>query len=79
MDKSASITPPELVVDTIYEGNSLKLIRSVATDSVHLILSDIPYGIGMDDWDVLHTNTNSAYLGFKPGTAECGCCFQKTR
>lgn len=35
-------------------------------NSVHLFLSDIPYGIGLDDWDVLHNNTNSAYLGQSP-------------
>ena len=35
-------------------------------ESVDLFLSDIPYGIGLDDWDVLHNNTNSAYLGSSP-------------
>lgn len=35
-------------------------------ESIDLFLSDIPYGIGLDDWDVLHSNTNSAYLGSSP-------------
>ncbi len=35
-------------------------------ESIDLFLSDIPYGIGLDDWDVLHNNTNSAYLGSSP-------------
>ena len=35
-------------------GNSVELIKSVPDESVHLILSDIPYGIGAEDWDVLH-------------------------
>jgi site-specific DNA-methyltransferase (adenine-specific) len=35
-------------------------------ESIHLFLSDIPYGIGFDEWDVLHNNTNSAYLGSSP-------------
>ncbi|CAN5189735.1 site-specific DNA-methyltransferase [soil metagenome] len=35
-------------------------------DSIDLFLSDIPYGIGLNDWDVLHNNTNSAYLGSSP-------------
>ncbi len=35
-------------------------------NSIDLFLSDIPYGIGLDDWDVLHNNTNSAYLGTSP-------------
>lgn len=38
-------------------------------DSVHLFLSDIPYGISLDDWDVLHSNTNSALLGQSPAQA----------
>jgi site-specific DNA-methyltransferase (adenine-specific) len=33
---------------------------------VHLCLSDIPYGINFDDWDVLHPNTNAALLGQSP-------------
>ncbi|NLL44439.1 MAG: site-specific DNA-methyltransferase [Mollicutes bacterium] len=38
----------------------LKLINN---QSVDIVLSDIPYGINFDDWDVLHTNTNSALMG----------------
>jgi len=34
--------------------------------SIELFLSDIPYGICLDDWDVLHANTNSALLGQSP-------------
>ena len=45
--------------------------------SVHLILSDIPYGIGVDDWDVLHPNTNSAFLGSSPAQQKAGAVFQK--
>jgi site-specific DNA-methyltransferase (adenine-specific) len=35
-------------------------------ESVDLFLSDIPYGINLDEWDVLHNNTNSALLGQSP-------------
>jgi site-specific DNA-methyltransferase (adenine-specific) len=35
-------------------------------ETIDLFLSDIPYGIGLDDWDVLHNNTNTAYLGSSP-------------
>lgn len=35
-------------------------------ESVHLILSDIPYGISFANWDVLHSNTNSALGGVSP-------------
>ena len=38
----------------------------LADSSIDLFLSDIPYGISLDDWDVLHNNTNSALLGQSP-------------
>ena len=61
----------------IYQGNSLELIKHVKSESVHLILSDIPYGIGAEDWDVLHKNTNSAYLGSSPAQKTAGAVFKK--
>lgn len=51
-------------------GDSLELIKTVETQSVHLILSDIPYGISYDKWDVLHSNTNSALLGKSPAQSK---------
>lgn len=53
-------------------GDSIQLIKSVDTESVHLILSDIPYGINYDKWDVLHNNTNSALLGKSPAQEKVG-------
>jgi site-specific DNA-methyltransferase (adenine-specific) len=41
-------------------------LSNLDNDSIHLFLSDIPYGICLDDWDVLHSNTNSALLGQSP-------------
>ena len=52
--------------DILYNLDCIKNMDKVDDNSVHLILSDIPYGIGIDDWDVLHDNTNSAYLGSSP-------------
>ncbi len=52
--------------NTLYCGDSIELLKDIQSDSIHLILSDIPYGIGYDEWDVLHNNTNSAYLGSSP-------------
>ena len=43
-----------------------------------MILSDIPYGISFDEWDVLHNNTNSALLGSSPAQEKSGKVF-KTR
>src|SRR3989338_1386000 len=47
-------------------GDAIKLLDQVRPDSIHLVLSDIPYGISLDKWDVLHANTNSALLGKSP-------------
>ncbi|MBR2413905.1 MAG: site-specific DNA-methyltransferase [Clostridia bacterium] len=47
-------------------GDSISEIKKINDNSIHLILSDIPYGISFDEWDVLHNNTNSALLGKSP-------------
>lgn len=47
-------------------GDCVDQIPNIDDESVHLLLSDIPYGISLDDWDVLHGNTNSALLGSSP-------------
>ena len=65
------------MLDFVEEGDSTQLIKSLPANSVHLILSDIPYGIGMDDWDVLHDNRNSALLGSSPAQEKAGAVFKK--
>ena len=45
---------------------SIEEIKNIDSNSVHLILSDIPYGISLDTWDILHNNTNSSLLGMSP-------------
>jgi site-specific DNA-methyltransferase (adenine-specific) len=52
---------PALPIDTVINGDSVPLLKQLPSSAVHLILSDIPYGIGAEDWDVLHDNTNSAF------------------
>lgn len=47
-------------------GDCRDHIPHLADDSIELFLSDIPYGINLDDWDVLHDNSNSALLGQSP-------------
>lgn len=47
-------------------ADSLSSIPKLSNNSIDLFLSDIPYGISLDDWDVLHNNTNSALLGKSP-------------
>lgn len=61
----------------VFEADSIMGLSSIPDGSVHLILSDIPYGIGVDDWDVLHDNTNSAYLGSSPAQQKAGAIFKK--
>lgn len=61
----------------LYNGNSIELIKKIDNDSIHLILSDIPYGIGYEDWDVLHNNTNSAFLGSSKAQEKAGSVFKR--
>ncbi len=64
-------------MNEILNGDSLEVIKSIESDSVHLILSDIPYGISFENWDVLHNNTNSALLGSSPAQEKAGNIFKK--
>lgn len=65
------------ILDEVLKGDCIELIKELPPDYVHLILSDIPYGIGMDDWDVLHDNTNNAYMGTSPAQLKAGAVFKK--
>ncbi len=47
----------------LLNDDSIKGVKKAEKESVHAIVSDIPYGIGYDDWDILHKNTNSAFGG----------------
>lgn len=61
----------------LYNGDSVELIKNVGTNTIHLILSDIPYGIGFDSWDVLHHNKNSAFLGSSSAQEKAGSVFKR--
>ena len=67
----------EYQLDSVVLTDGIAAVSKMANSSTHLILSDIPYGIGSDDWDVLHNNTNSAYLGSSPGQAKAGAVFRR--
>lgn len=54
------------LIGKITQGDCLGLIPLLADNSIHCLVSDIPYGINWDEWDVLHNNTNSALLGQSP-------------
>lgn len=50
-------------MNRIITGDCITVLNDIQSDSIDLIVTDIPYGIGYEDWDVLHSNTNSAYGG----------------
>ena len=62
--------------DSIRLADGIETTRSLDDRSVHLILSDIPYGIAAASWDVLHNNSNSALLGKSPAQALAGKVFR---
>ncbi len=64
-------------LNKIFNEDSVVTLRQLPENYVHMILSDIPYGIGAEDWDVLHDNTNSAFLGSSPAQAKAGAVFKK--
>lgn len=63
-------------MNNIILGDCVKEIPKLSKNSVHLLLSDIPYGIGAEDWDVLHSNTNTAYMGTSPSQQQAGSVFK---
>lgn len=67
----------DFFIDKIHYGDSIAFIKKIPSASTHLILSDIPYGIGADHWDVIHDNTNSAYLGSSPAQEKAGAVFKR--
>lgn len=61
----------------IKQGDCIELLDEISDESIHLILSDIPYGISLDEWDVLHNNTNTALLGKSPAQINAGSVFKR--
>ena len=64
-------------MDAVTVADGIAAVKNVGDSSIHLILSDIPYGIGADEWDVLHNNTNSAFLGSSPAQIKAGAVFKR--
>ena len=44
----------------------LNVLKDIEDNSIDCVISDIPYGIDFEEWDVTHNNTNSALLGQSP-------------
>lgn len=64
-------------LDYVREADGIEAVKDIPDTSIHLILSDIPYGIGSDEWDVLHRNTNSAFMGSSPAQQKAGDVFKR--
>ncbi len=64
-------------INKVVTADSITALLDYPDNFVHLILSDIPYGIGAAEWDVLHDNTNSALLGSSPAQLKAGAVFKK--
>lgn len=71
----AKATP--LIQTGLVLGDGISGVHGLPDSSVHLIASDIPYGISADSWDVLHDNTNTALLGSSPAQVRAGAVFKK--
>lgn len=67
----------KLDLDSVSNADGIAAVKELPDESIHLVLSDIPYGIGADDWDVLHNNTNSAFMGTSPGQLKAGGVFKR--
>lgn len=65
------------MIDKIICGDSIELIKSIKDEYVHAIISDIPYGICYEDWDILHNNSNSALGGTSNAQLEMGSLFKR--
>lgn len=63
--------------NSVHAVDGIAAVKKLAESSVHLILSDIPYGIGVEAWDVLHNNTNAAFLGSSPAQMKAGAVFRR--
>ncbi len=74
----ARVKAPRVREDIVC-ADSLEHLRSLPDACVDMILSDIPYGIGLDDWDVLHENHNSAYMGRSAAQSRAGAVFKRRR
>jgi len=64
-------------LDQFIVGDSRRELKKLPPEFAHLILSDIPYGIGAEDWDVLHDNKNSAFAGSSPAQEKAGAIFRR--
>ena len=61
----------------LYNENCLIKLNDFEKNSIDMILSDIPYGISYENWDILHANSNSALGGNSEAQLKSGNIFKK--
>ncbi|MDR1151736.1 MAG: site-specific DNA-methyltransferase [Bifidobacteriaceae bacterium] len=64
-------------VDVFLNADCLRELPLMTSGSIHAVITDIPYGIGAEEWDVLHSNTNSAFLGCSPAQTKASATFAR--
>ena len=64
------------MLNKVIEGDNLIVLKQIKEESIDAIISDIPYGISYEEWDVLHNNTNSALLGSSSAQRKAGDVFK---
>ncbi len=69
-------TSPYGVVE-LHHADCRSVLPFISSSSIHLCLTDIPYGVDAEAWDVLHTNKNSALGGRSPAQAKAGQGFRR--
>ena len=61
----------------IIHGDSIEIIKTFPSSFVDAIISDIPYGISYNEWDVLHNNTNTGLGGASEAQHAAGGMFKR--
>jgi len=53
-------------------GDCLEVMKTIPSNSIDSVISDMPYGISFSEWDIKHNNKNSALLGSSPAQSKSG-------
>lgn len=54
------------MIEKLILGDCLEKMAEIPSESVDMVLTDPPYDINLDEWDVIHNNKNSALGGSSP-------------
>ena len=65
------------MINELILGDSITILKNFPSEFINVIISDIPYGICYDEWDILHNNTNSALGGSSVSQEKNGTLFKR--